>query len=219
MGNLKTDPELLHDYLAHGTQDAFAQLVARYIDLVYSSALRQVRDPHQAEDVTQIVLLALGQKAGRLRSRPALGGWLLTATRFASTNALKLASRRKEHERQAAQLISKTQPQEQAMSWTEIAPLLDEAIFPARIVHLDMKPNGAIWRVQEIVLTALDADTRPKEDDFFLDLRKDIQLNQVDDLRSAFRLPADERVGLKDLEALDARCQQKLQQRLQEQNR
>jgi len=39
------DLQLLRDYVEHNSQDAFADLVRRYVDLVYAAALRQVRDP------------------------------------------------------------------------------------------------------------------------------------------------------------------------------
>ncbi len=49
------------------------------------------------------------------------------------------------------------------------------------------------------MVSALDADNRPKAEDFFLDLKQGVELNHVDDLRTAFRLPQAEKVGLKDL--------------------
>jgi len=48
----QTDTQLLTEYAATGAQDAFARLVERRIDLVYSAAMRQVRDAHLADDVT-----------------------------------------------------------------------------------------------------------------------------------------------------------------------
>jgi len=84
--------------------------------------------------------------------------------------------------------------------------------FPTRILAVRQRPDGEIWRVKEIVVTALDADERPKATDFVLELRRGIELNHADNLRSAFKLSAPERVGLADLEKLQGRCQQRLEQ-------
>ena len=47
---------LLADYVTQGSEEAFRELVARYIDLVYSTALRLVEgDAHRAQDIAQIV--------------------------------------------------------------------------------------------------------------------------------------------------------------------
>ena len=52
------DRELLQEYAQHGTEGAFAEIVNRHFNMVYSAALRQVRDPHLAEDIAQGVFLA-----------------------------------------------------------------------------------------------------------------------------------------------------------------
>jgi DNA-directed RNA polymerase specialized sigma24 family protein len=66
---------LLADYVAHGSEDAFRELVARYVDLVYSTALRLVNgDTHRAEDVTQMVFADLARQADALSKGVMLGG-------------------------------------------------------------------------------------------------------------------------------------------------
>jgi len=64
--NSLTDQQLLLDYAEHRSEAAFAELVRRHVDFVYSAALRMVRDPHLAEDVTQTVFIALSEQAPRL---------------------------------------------------------------------------------------------------------------------------------------------------------
>src|SRR5687767_1382593 len=97
------DRQLLKQYVASGSEDAFRRLVARHADLVWSSALRQVGgDPHKAEDVAQVVFAALAVKARRLKPGVILPGWLLNATRFTAADLLKAERRRKVHETRAA---------------------------------------------------------------------------------------------------------------------
>lgn len=96
------DLELLRQYAREGSQPAFAQLVSRHVNLVYSAALRQVRDPATAEDVTQTVFAALASRAARIRPGTIVAGWLLLTTRFAAKDALRAAGRRQRHERAAA---------------------------------------------------------------------------------------------------------------------
>ena len=59
-----TDHELLADFVKNDSESAFSALVARYVNLVYSTALRHTSNPHHAEEITQAVFILLARNAG-----------------------------------------------------------------------------------------------------------------------------------------------------------
>ena len=120
------DRQLLSAYLSNSSPDAFAQIVRQNIDLVYSAARRQLGDSDLADDVTQAVFLLLSRKAAGVKGP--LAGWLLTAARFASRDAKKLAARREFHERQAALMRPEQFLPSDEPPWETYAPILDDAI-------------------------------------------------------------------------------------------
>src|ERR1044071_6054763 len=121
------DMTLLQEYATGKSEPAFATLVSRHIHFVYSSALRQVRDPHLAEEVTQVVFILLARKAGTLSRKTILSGWLFKAVRFTASAQLKSAIRRQRRE-QEAQMNSMTAEASTDRAWERMAPLLDEAL-------------------------------------------------------------------------------------------
>lgn len=89
------DSELLAHYAADRSEAAFAELVRRQVDFVYSSALRQLGGNHHlAQDVTQMVFVDLARKASALSRHPALVAWLHRCIRYAVFNARRKEARR-----------------------------------------------------------------------------------------------------------------------------
>jgi DNA-directed RNA polymerase specialized sigma24 family protein len=88
------DMELVREYADRRSETAFETLVARYVNLVYSSALRQVGDPNLAEEATQAVFVILARKAGVLGPKTILPSWLHRAACFVAADAVKARRRR-----------------------------------------------------------------------------------------------------------------------------
>ena len=95
------DIELLDRYATKGSEEAFAALVARHVNLVYSVALRHAGNPHLAEDVTQTVFILLARKAHLFGKRTILQGWLHKTAWFTADNILKTTIRRQNREQEA----------------------------------------------------------------------------------------------------------------------
>ncbi|MFO1497681.1 MAG: sigma-70 family RNA polymerase sigma factor [Verrucomicrobiota bacterium] len=119
------DIHLLRSYAREGSDQAFAELVERHLDQVYSVALRQVRDPHLAEEVAQRVFILLARKAGLVRRHSSLPGWLFRSTRYVASELVRSEGRRRVREEKA---MDQLREPANASPWTEIEPLLDEGL-------------------------------------------------------------------------------------------
>jgi RNA polymerase sigma factor (sigma-70 family) len=123
------DAELLRRYVANRSEEAFAELVRRHVDLVYSVALRQVGgDVHLAQDVAQVVFTALARKAASLANRPVLAGWLYRTAQFSAIDVVRAEHRRRQREETAYAMNDLTNHSGATVDWEKLRPSLDQAI-------------------------------------------------------------------------------------------
>lgn len=123
---MSDDMALVREYAQGNSEQAFATLVSRHVNLVYSVALRQVRDPHLAEEITQSVFIILAGKAKSLGPKTIFSGWLCRTARNVSADTLKIQHRRQFREQEAHMQSILNEPEPGV--WNQIAPLLDEAL-------------------------------------------------------------------------------------------
>ena len=102
------DHQLLRQFVAQNSQEAFSALTKRYLGLVYSVCRRELDDAEAAEDVTQAVFLILARKAPTLGRSVVLSGWLFQTARFAAKNARLQAQRRAAYEQKAAEAMDQS---------------------------------------------------------------------------------------------------------------
>ena len=124
------DIELLREFAGSASEAAFATLVRRHVNLVYSVALRHTRSPDAAEEITQAAFILLSRKAHRLLSHKTLAGWLYETARRTARDYLRTERRRARREQEAQTLMIQTKETSSAHDevWSQIAPLLEHAM-------------------------------------------------------------------------------------------
>jgi len=122
------DSELLRLYARTRSEEAFAELVQRHVNLVYSAVLRRLNgDTHLAQDAAQTVFADLARKAASLSRRATLTGWLFTSAHFAAAEIARKESRRRGREEKYMREPDSQTPTDPA--WEELRPAIDEAML------------------------------------------------------------------------------------------
>jgi RNA polymerase sigma factor (sigma-70 family) len=126
---MSEDAELLRRYATEQSEAAFAELIRRHVDLVYSAALRLVNgDAHRAEDITQQVFTEFARHARKLVRHPAPIGWLYTTTRWIALRAIRTEQRRALREREAHTMNELLRRPEPETDWHRLGPVLEDAM-------------------------------------------------------------------------------------------
>jgi RNA polymerase sigma factor (sigma-70 family) len=126
---MSEDAELLRRYATEHSEPAFAELVQRHVNLVYSAALRLSNgNIHRAEDVTQQVFAELARQAKRLSHHPVLTGWLYTTTRLMTLRLLRTEQRRQAREQEANVMNETLREPASPPDWEHLRPVLEDAM-------------------------------------------------------------------------------------------
>jgi RNA polymerase sigma factor (sigma-70 family) len=154
-----SDDDLIGQYVRDGSNPAFAELVQRYLSLVYSAAYRQVRSTALAGDIAQSVFLDLSKQAAKLRRGQPLAAWLHLVTRRTAVDAIRRESRRRVREQTASEIAAM---KSDSSLWKQVEPLLDAALEDLDEVDRDALlqryfANKSLREVGEILGTSEDA--------------------------------------------------------------
>jgi len=126
---MANDNELLREYARSASEAAFAELVHRHVNMVYSTTLRETNgDASLAQELTQLVFVELSRKASSLLDHPALAGWLYTCVRWTAANARRAEDRRQRRQLEyqtMSELLSSDSPES---TWQQVRPVLDDTL-------------------------------------------------------------------------------------------
>jgi RNA polymerase sigma factor (sigma-70 family) len=120
------DAELLERFAARRDEAAFAALVRRHGPMVLAACRRVLGNHADAEDAFQATFLVLVRKAGSIKRRAALAGWLHEVALRVALRARERACTRRLHEQRVPDM-----PRKDFLStvvWRDLQPVLDEEV-------------------------------------------------------------------------------------------
>jgi len=126
---MNNDAHLLRQFSRDGSEQAFRELVQRYIPLVNATARRMTAgDAHLAQDITQVVFTNLARKAATFPDDVLLGGWLHRHTCFTASKTIRAERRRRARENTAMEMNALHDSPSNDAQWAQLAPVLDDAL-------------------------------------------------------------------------------------------
>lgn len=156
---MMTDAGILSQFCESGSEEAFRALVERCSPMVYSACLRGLGgDSALAEDASQAVFIILAKKAGSIRDRNMLAGWLLKTAHSVTVLMKRERARRRRREARAVELKEAVRPMKDGEPvWAGAREHLNGAVASLRprqreavVRHfLDGKPYGEVARELE----------------------------------------------------------------------
>jgi RNA polymerase sigma factor (sigma-70 family) len=125
-GDEPADDVLLERFTAQREQAAFAALVRRHGPMVLGVCRRVLQHEQDAEDAFQAVFCVLARKAGTIRRRTAMGGWLYAVAFRIARKAKTLQVRHRMRARPLPDIPVPANPPE--WEWRDLWPILDEEV-------------------------------------------------------------------------------------------
>src|SRR5216110_1827175 len=121
-----SDGQLLERFIHRREEAAFETLVRRHGPMVLGVCRRVLRHEHDAGDAFQATFLVLARKAGSIRRREALGGWLYEVAYHIALRARADTARRRRREEEAGVMARADGSTSESPG--ELQPILDEEL-------------------------------------------------------------------------------------------
>src|SRR5437763_7169983 len=115
--------QLLADFLARRSDEAFAALIGRHGPMVFNVCRRILHDAHAAEDVFQATFLVLADRASAIQRRASLAGFL-----HGVAYRLAVRARRRRMQSLPAAVCDKAVGLPEGLAWKEMLGILDHEL-------------------------------------------------------------------------------------------
>ncbi len=132
MDEQKNDGELLRAFCEQNCEHSFLEVVRRYERLIYGICLRNLENNHaMAQDALQSVIMTLARKAGTIKHRASVAGWLVKAACFATRTLWRSHQRYEQMKVRLHEHVhghgapAASTPR---TTWDDARPVLDEAL-------------------------------------------------------------------------------------------